>query len=185
MRRYSAIFAFLYFVCCSPIWCRGAAANAVEIVDGRHGNAVRQTGDAFVNRFAVPTREQALAKLAKLRETREPVTVGSFLGGKIRFVRVTFFDDSIRDFETSRHFLQDLLGAVVIPNNGASYVEPPRLAIDWAEASENTIQALIFFENGSVGRIESDGWHLFLEDSDGTYWWDRLPARIMPGKHST
>ena len=165
--------------------------NDTEIVDGFHGVERmhkierREPGGEFVNRFAVPTREQAMAKITRLRETKELVTVRSFLGGKIRFVRVTFFDDSLKDFETARFFLQDLLGSTIISASPSPLTEGPFLQPAWAEGSEDSIRALIFYENGSIGRIESDGWHLFLEDSEGTYWWQRLKTPINRNKHGS
>jgi hypothetical protein len=179
---FTIVFGF-WLVCCSAVWSWGAGSNAVEIVDGFHGVEKmqrvesREPGGEFVNRFAVPTREQAIAKVTKLREAKEMVTVERFLGGDIRFIRITFFDDSLKDFETARSFLQDLLNSTII---SPSHHEGPFLNILWSEGSNDSIKALIFYANGSVGRIESDGWHLFLEDAEGTYWWHRLEISSAP-----
>jgi hypothetical protein len=47
------------------------------------------------------------------------------------------------------------------------------LQLVWAEGSTASIEAEVFFDDGTTGGIETDGWHLFLEDNRGTYWWHR------------
>ena len=49
----------------------------------------------------------------------------------------------------------------------------PEPHIYWAEGGQASLKVVVFFTDNRVGRIESDGKHLFFEDGNGTYWWYR------------
>jgi hypothetical protein len=143
------------------------ASDSIEIVDGSHGS--RGVGKAFVNRFSVASKEEALSKLQGLQQSKTPVTVQDFLGGTIKFVRVVFYDSTFRDFAGAKAFLQSILGSIIISSSHSG----PYLHLVWAEGSTASMEGEVFFDDGTTGMIETDGWHLFLEDNRGTYWWHR------------
>jgi hypothetical protein len=97
------------------------------------------------------------------------VTVLDFLGGKIRFIRVVFYNMSLKTFQGAKSLLDSVLNAVIISPGHPD----PGLQIDWAEGTTSLVVAEVIFDNGTMGRIETDGWHVFFEDNQGTYWWHR------------
>jgi hypothetical protein len=154
-------------VICTVVLPSAWAFDSIEIVDGSHGS--KGVGKAFVNRFSVASKEEALSKLQGLQHSKVPVTVQEFLGGRIKFIRVAFYDTTLRDFAGAKTFLESILGSIIISSSHPS----PSLQLDWAEGSTASIEAEVFFNDGTTGRIETDGSHLFLEDNRGTYWWHR------------
>lgn len=154
-------------VFCSAVLPSGQAFGAIEIVDGSHGS--RGVGKAFVNRFSVASKEEALSKLQGLQHSKVPVTVQDFLGETIKFIRVVFYDSTFRDFAGAKSFLESILGSIII----SSSYSGPYLQLVWAEGSTASLEAEVFFDDGTTGRIETDGWHLFLENNRGTFWWHR------------
>jgi hypothetical protein len=155
----------------SPFLSAQDVKTTVRIVDGAHGVENAFIGSAFRNRFSVASEEAARKKIENLKGSREEITVQDFLGGEIDFVRVTFFDRALTDFARSRAFLQDLLDWVILSPPYPDPTSGPQLHAYWAQGATPSVQALVFFVNGSLGRIESDGTHLFVEDAAGTYWW--------------
>jgi len=52
--------------------------------------------------------------------------------------------------------------------------EGPFVRQAWSEGSSAYITAVIKYDNGRVGLLETDGrGHLFMEDHDGIGWWYR------------
>jgi hypothetical protein len=60
-------------VICTIVFSSAQASDSIEIVDGSHGS--RGVGKAFVNRFSVASKEEALSKLQGLQHSNLPVTV--------------------------------------------------------------------------------------------------------------
>ena len=165
-------------------WSRGSCAestNTVQIFGGDES----EVGWGFGNRFAVPAKEAAAKKLKAFTEAQRDVTLREFLGGDILHVNITFVDESLGGFEKAQKVLQSLLRAVLLRPECTSELtfQGPM----WAEGTHTTIRALVFYTNRHVGRIHCDatergssgagGRHVFFEDSDGTYWWDRLDTK--------
>lgn len=150
--------------------------KSVEIVNGFHAIESVIIGEEFKNKFSVPSKKEALNKIQHLKKLKKPVTLQKFLGDEIKFIRLVFFDSSLGDFPKAKTFLESLLKlAIVTPLNESH----PQLEIHWSEHTEAYIKALVFFKNGHIGRIESNGVHLFLEDALGTYWWYRADPGIV------
>lgn len=148
------------------------SASGFEIIDGARDP--RRAGDGCVNRFSVASQKDAQAKVARLRAGKTPVSVAQFLGGPIKLVRVVYADPKAGGFAKARSLVRDVLAAPLLAPGVSS---EPRLFPDWAEEDGATARALVIFEDGTVGRAETDGTHLFLEDSAGTFWWYRFPSR--------
>jgi len=99
--------SLLLALCC---WHRPSAEESqtpLPIVDGFHqGARFQDLGHGFANMFSVASEVQARAKVDNLRTAKSSVTVQEFLGGRIRFIRVTYFAESFGDFEKARAFLR-------------------------------------------------------------------------------
>ena len=170
-------FATVFLICAWSQFCAAGGTNTVAIGGGNE----HQVGSGFANRFSVPSKDEATAKLKSFRESGRAVTLREFLGGDIEFIRITFCDKPIDTLDRARALVKELLVSVVMSPEyrGAPMLDGPR----WAEGTRATIRALVIFADGRVGRIHCDatddgsrragGVHLFFEDHEGTYWWHR------------
>lgn len=126
-------------------------------------------GLSFRNLYACATKDQALAKLERLRHSGGAVSVYAFLGDKLRKVSLISF------YETSATgavgLVREVLNSAIIePANSHGPGQGPAM---WSELTTIRARALLEYESGRVGILETDGTHLFFEDSDGTCWWQR------------
>lgn len=178
MRYYMLFKIKLIFIAsfiCSPVYADNQN-KSVEIINGFHGIESVIIGEEFRNKFSVPSKKEALYKIQNLKRLKNPVTLQKFLGDEIKFIRIVFFDSSLGNSPKAKTFLENLLKLAIVTPFNANH---PRLEIHWSEHTEAYIKALVFFKNGHIGRIESNGVHLFLEDALGTYWWYRSDPGIV------
>ncbi|MEK7656139.1 MAG: hypothetical protein AAB412_00135 [Elusimicrobiota bacterium] len=111
-------------------------------------------------------------KLKQYQKTKRSISVQEFLGGKVVAIIIEFVDkEGVKDFSAGQAVIQRQLERTIVspkPNH-----EQPQPFAYWAEGTFATVRALIRYEDGFIGRIETDGAHLFFQDSDGLYWWYR------------
>ncbi len=192
--------AFLIGVWSQP--CCAGTTNTVQI-----GRAFEEVvGSGYANRFSVPSKAEALARLKSFRGLGREVTLQEFLGGEIALVSITHYYKPLdfpgqADAAAKGEHSLDGAGALVRELLASVIVDPnPRgeLALwgpGWSEGTSATIRALVFFRDSRIGRIECDatddgspragGVHLFFEDHDGTYWWLRWDASFPRKVHET
>jgi hypothetical protein len=183
--------AFLICVWSQP--CCAGTTNTVGIGRGRE----EVVGSGYANRFLVPTKAEALAKLKSFRELGREVTLQEFLGGEIALVKITHYykplyfpdraDTTAKEqlsLDEAGALVKELLASVIIdPKHGD---EPGLWGPGWSEGTSATIRALVVYRDSRIGRIQCDatddrslragGVHVFFEDHDGTYWWHRWAA---------
>src|ERR1017187_10413602 len=160
--------------CCS--------AGTTNIFDGRISKG--EVGWGYANRFLVPSREETVSKLRSFRGLGRAVTVQEFIGEDIQSIWISFYADPLDSFARARALLGSILASVIVSPEHKG--EPGLRGPEWSEGSQDTIRAVVMFNDGHIGRIACDatddgspragGVHLFLEDHDGTYWWHRWDA---------
>jgi len=145
--------------------------GALQFID--EGLPVR--GLAAHHRTALSASEQDAreAWIRQLRETRDPKdspTVQEFLGGTVTHVTVTQVVAGVFDNATAQKLVDDLMNSLLVQPHS----EGPFVRQAWSEGSSAYITAVIKYDNGRVGLLETDGrGHLFMEDHDGIGWWYR------------
>jgi hypothetical protein len=155
---------------CSAALAAQDARKSIEIVDGTVCTA--SVGSGFSNPLSGPLRDAANRKHDALTSSKRVVTLREFLG-PVDYASVTCFGRSQRgrpvtDFASARTFLRKLLDRVIVSPARPDYVQ---LHPFWSEGGSPSIRDVVHFAGGTVGRIESDGIHTFVQDADGTYWW--------------
>ena len=188
MIRLSIVIALGSLNCALCSLGQGAPTNAPAIGGGRQASL----GYGFRNRFAVPSKAEAAAKLESLKNLRRPVTLQEFLGGSIESIGIDHYDKPIDSFERAMALTRELLGSIVLSPEYRS--TPFYDGFRWGEGAQATIQVLVFFEGGRIGRVHCDatddgslragGVHLFFEDFEGTFWWHRWDS-FFPRKVRT
>lgn len=144
--------------------CRGAESDLII-----ETNCNWNVGAGFRNLYGSATHEQAWAKLRRLRQSDRAVSVRAFLGSKLRRIRiVSLFETSAAE---AADLIRGVLSSVIIEPGKRGGPTPEGLL--WSESTPVKVRALLEYDNGRVGLFETDGTHLFFEDSDGTYWWHR------------
>ena len=81
----------VFLICAWSQFCAAGGTNTIAIGGGNES----QVGSGFANRFSVPSKDEATAKLKSFRELGRAVTLREFLGGDIEFIRITFYDKPI------------------------------------------------------------------------------------------
>ena len=186
---YAVLLLLALLTCAWSQFCVAGPTNEVQIVGGDE----RTVGGGYANRYSVPSKDEAQARLKTFRKLGRAITLQEFLGSEIRYIRITFYDKPLDSFDRARAVMRELLASVVVSpdHRGAPMLEGPR----WAELNQATIRALIVFTDGRIGRIHCDatddgsiragGVHLFFEDHDGTFWWHRWDAEFPRKKPET
>jgi hypothetical protein len=171
-----------FLICAWSQSCSAGTTNAIEIGRALEG----EVGLGHANKFSVPSRDEAAAKLKSFRDSGKAVTLQEFLESEIKLVKITFYDKPLENFDRAGALVKELLASVIIEPEHLG--EPALAGPLWSEGTSATIRALVLFKYGRIGRIECDatddgsaragGVHLFFEDQDGTYWWHRWDARF-------
>jgi hypothetical protein len=149
---------------------------------GAQAVIAHDVGLGYANRFSVPSRDEAAAKLKSFRDLGKAVTLQEFLGGEITLIKI--YDKPLDGLDRAKALVKELLASVIVdPEHlGAPELVGPL----WSEGTSATVQAIVCYRDGRIGRIECDavddgslpavGVHLFFEDYDGTCWWHRWDA---------
>jgi len=145
-------------------------------------NRVGRLGEGFGNRFKRVSKDQSLAKVERFRQSATPVILREFLGDKVLGFRVTYFSSWCGSTDVANTLVQRLLRRVILFTGKRAYDRPLLEHPERAEMGPVHVQAVLKYQNGREGILQSDGQFLFVEDSDGTYWWYIWPARISPEK---
>lgn len=116
-------------------------------------------------------RDTKLRQIQEIQDTKSASpTLREFLGGPIKAITVTTVDGSIGTWSTAEKWLDDLLSSLLVQPHS----EGPFAFQAWSEMTFAMITATIRYDDGAVGRVETDGRaHLFVEDHDGIGWWYR------------
>ncbi|MHB8523286.1 MAG: hypothetical protein ACYDH9_21380 [Limisphaerales bacterium] len=131
-------------------------------------------GLGFENLYSVASPEQAQVKWKRFRELARPISLAEFLGGEINYVQIISYSASSGE---GRLLIPQLLGSIIM--SPQHLLQGPALAGPmWSEGPVVEVRAFLYYKNGRVGLLESDGvgagrGHLFFQDADGTYWWHR------------
>jgi len=109
--------------------------------------------------------EATARQLIELRSTNQAsLTVGQFLG-HIRGVSVTNVSDPSISFHAAQKLVDDLMDTLLVQPHS----EGPSPSQVWSEVATSVITAAVHYDDGRVGRLETDGRsHLFVEDQLGT-----------------
>lgn len=97
-----------------------------------------------------------------------PATIGDFLGGAAKSVRVTRYAQPISSSPAETEVPQILKKVWDGQFRSASCL------IDWAEVALWSIEGVVEFEDGTRGRLITDGYHVALQDHAGKSWFIRL-----------
>lgn len=97
-----------------------------------------------------------------------PVSLESFVGGKMKLIRVVRYDPSL----TPRQ-IRDEVRTVWL-----GYVGLAASSIIWSEMNRWNIKAWVEDEDGKRTSIVMDGWiHTEVQDRQGKYWYIRTAAQ--------
>jgi hypothetical protein len=135
-------------------------------------------GGEFRNVYTTATKDQALAKLKRFRESTTPVTVREFLECKLRRVEIISF---LGDGDEACALVGELMRSIILQPGSRGL---PSLDLRWDEANIIKVRAYLIYENNRVGIFESNGFHLLAQDGEGTFWWyrwDDFPRKVAEG----
>ena len=103
------------------------------------------------------------------------VTVESFVGGKVKSIRVTgfrLFQAKTIPLPTPLEIKQE------VRNVWLGRFRNATCQIGWAEGEMWSFKAIIEFDGGSAGSLMSDGSHVQVQDRNGKYWFCRLRPAV-------
>jgi len=103
------------------------------------------------------------------------VIVESFVGGKVKSIRVTgfrLFQAKTIPLPTPLEIKQE------VRNVWLGRFRNATCQIGWAEGEMWSFKAIIEFDGGSAGSLMSDGSHVQVQDRNGKYWFCRLRPAV-------
>jgi hypothetical protein len=93
-----------------------------------------------------------------------PVSIGSFVGGKVKAIRVQQYDPTLTPSQIRDKVRKLWLGLFTEAYS----------SIMWAEMNRWNIKASVELEDGGHTWIMMDGFHVQVQDREGKYWFIRL-----------
>ena len=161
--------------------------GALQFVD--EGLPVRVLGANHRTALSASEQDAREARIRQLREIEDPKaspTVREFLGGTVTHVTVTQVVAGMLDNATNataQKLVDDLMNSLLVQPHS----EGPFVRQAWSELSFASITAVIKYDDGRVGLLETDGrGHLFMEDHEGIGWWYRWdPTFPRASRHPT
>ena len=131
----------------------------------------------FVTDSAIPTQSEELRRDVEVLNNAQcnghyiyldrPTTIGDFVVAKTKTVRVTR-PVTPTDSSAETSVLQILKKVWTGQFRSAS------CQIDWAEFTSWSVEGVVEFEDGTRGRLITDGFHVVLQDHAGKNWFIRL-----------
>jgi len=150
-------------------------SSPISIIDATRFYAM---GQDYKNMLSETERRTLETRVRGLQDGKSAITFREFLGGHIKNISVISVSEPNDGFAKAQALLSELMESLLVQPHS----EGPFLSQVWSELTVVSVVATIHYDDGRVGALETDGWHLFVEDHQGIYWWYRWD-RNFPRRH--